>query len=201
MLQGVLKNHYRSCIYAEYLFGHSFLLQSSNEIFCHLLYLYQSFAQLSLCWACDWRGWQPGLYLALHKSASFHALIAVVTGNHLWVITNDAEFFFTVNSGIVVSPSGILREPNWRSMGQDFFQFCLIAVLVKTLRKSRGRKKDDKEVPCDLIPWMNSYIESEIAFEDPPLNKAITHLIFKLQSRILVVSILSWNHVQRSASF
>lgn len=82
--------------------------------------LYQSFTQLSLCWACDWRGWQPGLYLALQESASFHALIAVITGNHLWVITNNGEFFFTVNLWTVVSPSGILREPNWRSMGQSF---------------------------------------------------------------------------------
>lgn len=118
--------------------------------------LYQSFSQLSLCWACDWRGWQPGLYLALHKSAAFHALIAVVTGNHLWLITSDAEFFFTVNSWIVVSPPGILREPNWRSMGQDF-SILLDCSCGENIEEEQRRRNDDEKLPNDLIPWMNSH--------------------------------------------
>lgn len=135
-----IKKYYPIYISAEYLFGHSYLLQSSRGIFYHLLYLYQSSTQLSLCWACDWRGWQAGLYLARHKSASFGALIAVVTGNHLWVITKDAELFFTVNSWIVVSPSGILREPNWRSMGQGF-SILLYCSSGENIEEEQMRKK------------------------------------------------------------
>lgn len=163
--------------------------------------LYQSFTQLSLCWACDWRGWQPGLYLALQESASFHALIAVITGNRLWVITNNGEFFFTVNSWTVVSPSGILREPNWRSMGQSFFNFARLQFWWKHWRRAEEEQRTMRKHLMSLFHEWTQTSESEFAFEDSPLNKAITHLIFRLQSRLWGVNILLWTHVQRSTSF